>query len=607
MKKIIIVLETLERSRRSKFLRIIERILGIFELNIWIVPFIKKLSKRFHILVISDDYEILEFLKQFDVTTIKLSGIKLDDDIRNMIKKSVELSKSWYQYKDVDRKIVFLADIGVILQQEFAELFFDRIKKLKIIRKIIDDMKPVSIYVDNASSSIGQIVCSVAESEGIKVFQMLPRPYGKIKNRIRTHLLYRRTQIPSIYHGTSHLLSFPIRCGEGMFKILVDAPYINFMDAIFPVINVLSRKGYKIYVLGKKEDIVRYSHDFIEIPVRVKNTGAKEAIQMKKYLSQILNDEKFHEIFKYENINFWKSIEIDMQYLFNKRIPRMILSLIEHEIVFKNVEPDIILVGDDRTEYVRTGVMLAKNKGIPVVEIQHGIYVHTYPMVPPISDKICVWGIYAKNVLRKAGAAENQIVITGCPKFDFLFEKKKIKFLREKRHKKILFATQYGFEDVTAVVLEEIIKFLSTNEDVYLIIKPHPEEKSDLYRRFEQYEKVTVEDSGANINDLLLDADVLITISSTVGINAAILGVPIILLNFDGISSPYTPISLEVREIKGVIPAIKNVLYNREILQKISDAREKFIYEHGYRIDGKASERVADLIENLLRERRGER
>ena len=114
-----------------------------------------------------------------------------------------------------------------------------------------------------------------------------------------------------------------------------------------------------------------------------------------------------------------------------------------------------------------------------------------------------------------------------------------------------------------------------------------------------------MEDSKANIDDLILDADVLMTISSTVGINAAALDVPMILLNFNKIPSPYIPISLEVRELEEVIPAIKDALYNKEVMQRLADARKKFVYGHAYKINGKASERVANIIVQMIEESKG--
>lgn len=608
MNKVIIVLEALEKSRRNKFLRGIEKTLKIFELLIWIIPPVKKLRRTSNVFVVLNDHEISKFLGWFGIPTAELSNKEFtEDEVEDIIKKSIELSERWYQYKDINKKITFLnVNHGVVLQQDLAELFFKNIKKLKYIQCVLEDIEPTSIYVENINSFIGKIIQSVADTNEIKVFSILPELYGKVKDKIRTYLVYTRHRIASIYHKTLHLMT--IKNNNGEFKILVDAPYVNFIDAIFPVIDVLLKdKNHKIYILGKKEEILKYSQDFVDFPIKIKNVDiSKEVVDIKRYLAPILKDAAFHEIFEYRGINFWKAVEVDIHYLLYYRLPHLIQSLKERDIILENINPDILLVGDDRTEHVRTGILLAKNKKVPVMEIQHGIYTHIHPVVTPVSDKICVFGNYAKNVLKKAGGNENQIVVTGIPKFDSLFDKKKLKFMSkmERQYKKIVLATTDGFEDVTVAVLKKILQFISIKKDIRLVIKPHPADKMDLYSKItKKYRGVIVEASKANIDDILLDADVLITImSSTVSINAAALDVPMIHFNAKKTSSIFNLISLEVKEPEELIPAIKDALYNKEILQRLAESRKKFIHEHAYKIDGRASERVANLMREIIKE-----
>jgi hypothetical protein len=608
MKKSLIILEGLERSRRSKFLRKVEKTIKTLERIVWIVPFIKKLDKTSQVFVVSRDYEISKFLERFGVSTIESEDKKFNkNEIEHMFEKSMELFDKLYRYRNMSDETTYLdVNTGVVLQADFVNLFFDRIKELKYVQNLVKDVNPTSIYVENINSSMGQIVMSVAESNQIKVFSILPELYGKLKNKIIKYLLYTRYRIPYIHANTLHLMS--LNNGNGKRKVLAYAPYINFIDAIFPVIKVLSENNIykKIYILGKKEEILRYSKDFVDTSITIENVDiSKEIAKMKQYFSQVFRDDAFHEIFEHESINFWRSIKYDLYYIFHNRLASLMSNLKECEVVLKNVNPDMLLVGDDRPPHIRTCVLLAKNKKIPTMEIQHGIYSRTKPQSAPVSDKVCALGDYARDVLITAGGTDDQIVVTGCPKFDSLFDKKKLRYLpgSKKQCKKILFATQYVFEDVIIGAIEKIIPFLSVEQDVYLIIKPHPAEKPELYRRFsKKYKKVIVEDSKANIDDLLLDADVLVTIGSTVGINAAILDVPMVLLNFNKTASLYIPISLEVRDIEDIIPAIKDALYNKEVLQRLADSRKKFVYEHAYIQDGQASKRVADLIENMVKE-----
>ena len=101
---------------------------------------------------------------------------------------------------------------------------------------------------------------------------------------------------------------------------------------------------------------------------------------------------------------------------------------------------------------------------------------------------------------------------------------------------------------------------------------------------------------------MVASSDILITVSSTVAIEAALLDKPIICINATDEDSAYTSsgIAIEVRKLEELIPAIKNALYNEEVRGKLADARKKFVYEYAYIQDGEASKRVADLITQMI-------
>ena len=46
----------------------------------------------------------------------------------------------------------------------------------------------------------------------------------------------------------------------------------------------------------------------------------------------------------------------------------------------------------------------------------------------------------------------------------------------------------------------------------------------------------------------------------------------------------------------------KAVLYNKEIHKELAKARKKFVYDHTYKQDEKASKRVANLLEQIIEE-----
>ena len=98
--------------------------------------------------------------------------------------------------------------------------------------------------------------------------------------------------------------------------------------------------------------------------------------------------------------------------------------------------------------------------------------------------------------------------------------------------------------------------------------------------------------------------DILMTRSSTVGLEAMLFDKPVITFNPIGTlnSNPYagTDAVIKVYKKEHLAPAIKDALYNKEIQRKLAEARHRFVYEYAYLQDGKASQRIVNLIKQML-------
>ena len=97
----------------------------------------------------------------------------------------------------------------------------------------------------------------------------------------------------------------------------------------------------------------------------------------------------------------------------------------------------------------------------------------------------------------------------------------------------------------------------------------------------------------------------MITISSTTGLEALIMKKPLITVNFSGKpdAMPYAEsgAAIGVYKPEDVRPAIKSVLENKDVREKLAKKAKLFIYEQCYKMDGKASERIVDLIKEITR------
>jgi CDP-glycerol glycerophosphotransferase (TagB/SpsB family) len=300
-------------------------------------------------------------------------------------------------------------------------------------------------------------------------------------------------------------------------------------------------------------------------------------------------------------------------------------------------KPDLILITCGYCQLGRAAVIAGKLKGVPTLELQHGIihpyhegYIYTKDEIThddgvtpycPIPDKTAVYGPYCKNVLTKVSVyPEDSVVITGQPRYDFLyrideiFDKETIcKDLDLNPNKGIIvlatqgFQPKYGYPDYDRQLLDAVFNSMNDFPDIQLVIKLHPVEDGELQRKMIAERKLkNVLIIKNELYEILSVCDILMSINSTVAIEATILDKPVIIVNLADIPDwmPYVEsgVARGVYRKGDLTPAIKDVLENSEVREKLKENRKKFVYEHAYIQDGKATERVVNLIEKMIQE-----
>jgi predicted glycosyltransferase len=233
-----------------------------------------------------------------------------------------------------------------------------------------------------------------------------------------------------------------------------------------------------------------------------------------------------------------------------------------------------------------------------------------------LSDYFCVSGSLAESLKRKYLKDTRNLVMTGQPRFDNLvkadklFDKdeicKRLGLIGDRRI--LVWATETHSLPLkeNRENVEAVCAAVKSLENVGLVVKLHPAEDQDapLYKENPSCTLVIVKGSE-NISESLFVCDAMITKSSTAAIEAAILNKPIIVLNLSGEPDimPYVKegVALGVYKKQDLVPAIKQALYDEKTREKLAKVREKFVYEYAYVQDGKASERVAEIVTRAVK------
>lgn len=247
--------------------------------------------------------------------------------------------------------------------------------------------------------------------------------------------------------------------------------------------------------------------------------------------------------------------------------------------IIKEVKPDIcVITTSPRME--RATAIASSRLNIPIVRIND----------TPFCDKIdykcslCVMNDWAKQfAIEHSGLGDSDIYITGQPVFENdtqldeqEFEKIKYHVQAFKYNKIITFFTENGFyQEKELCALGEIAQ---NQSDTLFIIKIHPNQNMGEFQALEKSNIIIRKDQAKYYFAL---SDIVINAWSTTGMEAVMLGLPVIVVNFDNRDLPIDYVGMGIASLaKNKIDLeweIKELLDKKSQLSRtLESGRKKF-------------------------------
>jgi hypothetical protein len=212
-------------------------------------------------------------------------------------------------------------------------------------------------------------------------------------------------------------------------------------------------------------------------------------------------------------------------------------------MALKRLSPKAVLIGDSN-EYGT--VAAAKDLGIPVVEMQHGIndryhagyswtrYALPYKKCMPVPDRLLLYGTHWRDELAAGGFWGDSLRVVGSPQID---RHRRLAGDRTTGPRTILFTGQGIDTGRVAQFLREFLN-LAADQNIRLVVRRHPFYEVDKTRytnAFTGLEGCTSVLGGSDkpsTFELLRNAALHISISSATHYDALGLGVPTAVLPF---------------------------------------------------------------------------
>ncbi len=330
--------------------------------------------------------------------------------------------------------------------------------------------------------------------------------------------------------------------------------------------------------------------------------------QLKKFYGLIEHDDQqIQSILIFEHLKRLhpSSVLFAYRYLVFKKLFR----------THKNIKN--ILGADENSAHVKPIFDAAKKNSRTTFGIQHGTFNELHPsyIFTPfdqahqiMTDYTIIWGEYWKNFLSdKSSYPSDNLLVCGQIRTDIIPKLLEHFMQNDKKNqdskKILLFATQpQPDQQMRYKTAFDIISAIKDLKEIRLFIKLHPREEAQK----EYYENILKEcdvhnayfTDNQDLYYLLASSDYIITSFSTVGTEAIYFNKP--LLVYDPLEQDIqgyikNGVGLRVKGPEDLKNTLENLL-SQELGQDFHEIRQEFIQKYAYKIDGKVSERITNIL-----------
>jgi hypothetical protein len=290
------------------------------------------------------------------------------------------------------------------------------------------------------------------------------------------------------------------------------------------------------------------------------------------------------------------------------------------------LKPAVALTYAEAGGWGRALMLEARRRNIPTAGLQHGFIYHSWlnylheldEMLPdpanpgdagfPHPVKTLVFDEYARRHLEQHGKfPSSSLVVTGSPRLDALvrtaaaLSPDQVASARRSAGAGestvlVLFVAKYG---QARHVLDALADAISAMAGVQLAIKTHPAETPDPYATVVKARtNIRVLPAAAPLAPLLRASRAVVTVNSTVALDAAVLGIPALVIGLPNNLSPFVDagIMAGASTQSEIAPMLERILYDEEFRLQIERTRIGYLGRFGIASDGRAAARSADAV-----------
>ena len=322
-----------------------------------------------------------------------------------------------------------------------------------------------------------------------------------------------------------------------------------------------------------------------------------------------------------DGLDCWPVVREELAGIASLQWPWSVRAMDEAAAALDALQPRSVLTYAEAGGWGRALMLECRRRGIPSAGLQHGFiyrhwlnYLHEPDEMKPEPGNADDGGFprpgvtvlfdeyAAQHLMTRGNFPAGTLTVSGSPRLDALVRSARAVDPAEARRTNegmVLVVAKYReAKRPLAEFLEAAAKF----PDVQVAIKTHPAETPDVYNEIAAGKlNVTVLPASAPLAPLLRASRAIVTVNSTVALDAAVLGVPALVIGLPNNLSPFVDAGAmagaPAAQVEG---ALRQILYDEKFRQRLERARGLLLARFRILSDGGAAERSAEAVLKLV-------
>lgn len=580
-------------------------------------------------IIVSSNYDIDLLATHTGLKVIYFDTLLSNNDYKFMYDYVFNLTREWYLGLKPTENITEYKGISFgSIAEEMAHCSFSfLVKNLEISLKIITNMNPGRlIFIGERDTFIG-LYTFVTKNFNIRTMY--------IQNNEEKHSILKRLKnfrlclLDVFLQICDSLMRRVMLLTKNDKPIFIDGRiYLESHELVkdFFVCPYLLEKGLRIRLKLFKNNSFKF------VPFLLKDFFALPSLpvgRFYRYWKSLDQNEDFKKKFNYKGLCIWPIVKRRIREFFVQDFKRINKNITFLTKLYTRLRPNLVILREAVKELQRTLVFTAKYFKIPTLVIQHGVLAQKNVYTYLCTDKIALWGPAGIEEYRKFGNDVNKCIVTGNPAHDRLYLQENYNII--KKTDDVFLKMGIDLTKETVLYLPNFLKKYNYLPNVYYtwdsehpllnsifniadyfpnkqwIIKVHPFDPIDIKllacAKKERYPNIFIVKNEPIKPLIEISSLVIVSYFSSAILDVVILDKPIISVKVDHDDevSPLVSqnVAVGIDSPNKLLQAVRHIFEDEKIREELASNRKKFIYDYAYKIDGKSTVRVNELIREI--------